>query len=450
VPPRARARRRGARVLARPALAAAWPIALALAGVACRLPTIGIPVWVQGGAISEQELRNELLGYASRFTVIVNAAAEQISEGSADPQIRRRSVLWRLRMPPLAREAASPPDPRRGYALSLAVAVAMRQYFSEGEGREMFAAAQPLAVEASQAIENDVLSIGAKFLSEERLADLGREVERAARENPIRGTFLREDLAAGLASTPQRSRVTALMDVPMAPFRAVSGVESGAQAIHEFNGTAAQFVEVVDELPERVRLQLELMRYDLQEPSSPLSRGLDAFESVAGSAELLSQTAAQLPAELRGQVQDALGRIEQSEDALRRTLVDYRAALADTSGTISGAQELAAQLSRFAEHAEGAGQAWRDAVTEARRESQDREPGRPFDVLEYERTAAQVASAARDLRALVAELGELEGARLAGLLDRAALLAAGLIVVFFALLLAYRVVTARMSPGTRG
>jgi hypothetical protein len=39
---------------------------------------------------------------------------------------------------------------------------------------------------------------------------------------------------------------------------------------------------------------------------------------------------------------------------------------------------------------------------------------------------------------------------LAGLLDRAALLAAGLIVVFFALLLAYRVVTARMSPGTRG
>ena len=38
--------------------------------------------------------------------------------------------------------------------------------------------------------------------------------------------------------------------------RAIAGVESGAQAIHQFNATASQFIEIVDQLPQRMRWQM--------------------------------------------------------------------------------------------------------------------------------------------------------------------------------------------------
>ena len=77
----------------------------------------------------------------------------------------------------------------------------------------------------------------------------------------------------------------------MAPFRAIAGVESGAQAIHEFNATAAQFTEIVDQLPQRMRWQIELLSYDLQEQGGVLEQSLDSFHMVAESANRLSLAA---------------------------------------------------------------------------------------------------------------------------------------------------------------
>jgi len=204
------------------------------------------------GAVTQDELREKVLGFSSTFEVLVIEAADQISQGTNDARQRRLTLLWKIRMPPLAQQAASDPNPRGGYVEALTVAVAQRLYFAEGAGKSLFGAQQPIALETAQDIEIHALAIGASFLPPPKLAELHAEVEELARQHPLRGEFLRESIQIGLVKAESGGAFDDIVSIPMAPFRAVAGVESGAQAIHEFNATAAQFTEVVDALPQRV------------------------------------------------------------------------------------------------------------------------------------------------------------------------------------------------------
>ena len=47
------------------------------------------------GRISQQELREALLQYASRFEATIVASADTISAGTKDPQIQRRTLRWK-------------------------------------------------------------------------------------------------------------------------------------------------------------------------------------------------------------------------------------------------------------------------------------------------------------------------------------------------------------------
>jgi hypothetical protein len=230
-----------------------------------------------GGPTTLDELRAGLLDWSSSFTVLVTEAADRISVETREPKKRRLTLLWKIRMPPLAQEAASDQNPRTGYVEALTIAVAQRQYFEDGAGASLFGAQQPIALDAAKEIEQSALSLGASFVDPDKLAELHAEVEELAKQHPIRGEFLRESIQVGLSNAETGGAFDDIIGIPMAPFRAIAGVESGAQAIHEFNATAAQFTEIVDQLPQRMRWQIELLSYDLQEQGGVLGQSLDSF-----------------------------------------------------------------------------------------------------------------------------------------------------------------------------
>jgi hypothetical protein len=408
--------------------------ALVLAGgvslLGCAAVTDRLPAAVGGGAATgatASELRGALGVWASSFSSLVTAASDRIRSETRDRDVRRHTLLWQLRMIPLARSAAFRPDAQEAYVAAFAVANAQHTYLTEGEGAGLFGAQQAIAVGAAEKLERDVLELGQSFLSPAQLERLHREVDSLAVEHPIRGVFAADALVQGFSDPQVRGMFAWVVDLPMVPFRALSGVSDTAQAVHDFNETARAFTETVSELPHLTRWELELLLYDAEELES-VDRALRAAESFASGAERISGTAETLPAELGAE--------------LAARLEDSRAAIAELDAALVRAEGLSGPLQHVADRLGDASAQWTTLLAEMR--ADDRGDGRPFDVREYESAASRVADASREVRALVTALDQLDTTGAEALVDRATWRAALLIGVFFAALAAYRLLATRL------
>jgi hypothetical protein len=412
---------------------------LVATSLACRslIPRITVPGFAP--EITEDELHGDVIELANAFAAGVTAAADEISASTANRAERRRALIWKVRLIPLAQEAALS-GPREGYVELLVLCVAQRQYLTDGAGSALFGERQEIARSAAQRLEAGALSYAERILPKERAAALAGEVEALARERPIQGEFVSVGLQRAFADVAPGARFDWVFSLPMAPFRAFEGVESGAQAIHEFNATARQLGDLAARLPELTRWQLELFVYDLEDRETTI-RGLEAFERLSASAE-------QLPTATREEIERLLAESTAAQQELRTTLDALREASASIDGTLANAQPLADALARVAGRADDAGKTWNELIARFRPEDRGEEApsGRPFDITEYERTAAGVRDAAVELRALLDTLRSGQTTLADTLLWRGL----ALLVALFALLLVSRAISARWLGAREG
>ena len=377
---------------------------------------------------TELDLRGGLGGWASNFASLVTAASDRIRTASKQREARRNTLLWQLRIIPLARQAAYLPDVQQAYVAALALANAQHDYLTTGEGRALFGEQQPIAVDAAGAIEEDTIGLGKAFLSEKQIARLQTQVDDLVAKHPIQGKFEAGTLVAGLQeSTTEGGVFSWVVNLPMVPFRALSGVTDTAQAVSDFNETARAFTETVNQLPLQTRWELELLLYDTEELDS-LERALAASEGIALAADRISLVAEKLPEEIGARLGVRL-------DEARATIVELNQALARAEG-------LSGPLVHVADRVGEASAQWTALLGEMRGSGES--GGRSFDVRDYEKAADSIAAASRELRGLVDEVHGLDPAASRGLLDAAAWRGGALILVFFAGLSLYRVVASRL------
>jgi hypothetical protein len=362
----------------------------------------------------------------------VIATADTISAGTKDPVIQRRALRWKLGVTPVVNQAAFLSEPEAAYVAMLAVATAMKEFLTTGSGVEAFGDQQTLAVDASQELVAAAVELGDRFLDEKELARVTREVEVLVRTQPIRGDFVAEKVQGIVTASEASPIFDWVTAIPMSPFRALQGVDQGAQAIREVNYTAMELTRIMATMPRLIRWNLELLALDVGQQGG-IGDGLESFESLARSAESLSRTAEALPENLR-------------------------ALLAEAEATGQSLGPLSQSLERTAAAVAAAGNAWGGLVEQLSKPPADpSQPSRPFDIREWEQTAAQVTSAASELRtlldslqtfatsgALAQPLDELTArverveASSRSLVDRAALRGLQLILAFFVLLFVYR------------
>jgi plasmid stabilization system protein ParE len=389
---------------------------------------------VGDGRITQQELRDALMQYASRFEATVVAAADQISLGTKDPTLQRFALRWKLGLIPIANEAAFIEEPEAAYVALLTIVTSMHEFLTAGAGATIFGDQQQLAVDASNDLLAAAKQLGARFLSEKEQARIYADVEKLVKQRPVRGDFVAEGIQNLVNATQTSGVFDWVTALPMVPFRALTGVDEGAQAIREFNETAKRFSRIAAGMPLLMRWNLELLALDLgRQPS--IASAIESIDAVGRSADALSQAAAALPENLRGLMSDA----ERSS----KTLLP-----------------LATSLERTATAVGAAGTAWANLVTALQAEPANAPPAaesHPFDIRDWEKTAAQVTAAATELRALLDSMRTLAaGQEVGGLLDQltgrveqvearsralvdfAALRALELIVAFFVLLFLYR------------
>lgn len=397
------------------------------------------PWGAQAEGFTEEDLREDVAGYAARFSATVSATADEIRSESADAERKRRALLWKIRIVPIADEAAFISDPERAYVALFALATAQREYLVSGAGADVFGDAQDVAIAASEELVEAARSIGTQFLSPAQQARLDEQVTALATQHPIRGIFVPETVQAVVTATAPGGSLDWVISLPLAPFRALEGVDSGAQAIREFNATAQSFNRIVADLPQRLRWNAELFSYELeQQPAVESVRA--SIETVARSADSFSQAVATLPAELREQASSLLRQIEAGQGELQRTLAEARGFAGDVGGAGDRLAPLAQSLERTAVQVKAAGEAWTALVEQARAPGD--EPARPFDVTEYTRAAEQMTLAAAEARALLADVRTLGGRSLVNL---AAWRALELVLATLVLLFVYRRIEARFA-----
>jgi hypothetical protein len=389
--------------------------------------------------ITQEDLREAVIGYLGSFSAIVVSAADTIAELDPDPMIRRRTLFWKIRMVPYAQNAALLDNPIQAFTALVGVAVAQRLYLSEGDGREIFGPNQPRAVAAAERAEAQLYAIGDDFLSAEELDRLRADAVELMRRRPISGRdFAVISLAEVRAEAGSSPSFDWLSQISLSPFRALEGVGEGGSAIRDFNDTAIRFSAIVAGLPDQVRWQSELLLFDV-ESRDATQRALAATEALAVSAERLTRAFETLPHEMATLLEQSQG------------------AVAEANTALATAESLLGPLAEVVREVSSAGQAWERVVRGDEADPAAAGEGRPFDVREWEATLRETTAAADALRGLAGDLNTLvEGQGLANTsrvldaaVDRAAWRGAQLLLGFFALLVAYRLLVRQLDSRTK-
>ncbi|HXK22394.1 MAG TPA: hypothetical protein VMS55_06910 [Myxococcota bacterium] len=391
------------------------------------------------GRMTLEGLSQELAFQATSFAAWVSTAADDIQDKTDSRRIRRNALLWRLRMIPIAQRAAFAEDPRAGYIRSLQITVLQRRYFETGDGRDLFGPQQPIALDVAKRLEQQAVEIGERFLKKSELERVVAEVNSNAEKYPIQGReFSLQRAISGTLELQESDLITSVLSIPLAPFRALQGVDSGAQAIREFNVTARRFTDVAASLPEQIRGQLELFMYDFEDRET-VEKGLAAFQSLSASADRASHTVAELPEDLR--------------ETLRVSLEDSKSTVAKLTDAVDKLRELMGPLDDTAKNLREGSVAWREALGSWEQRNSDPHPGRPFDIREWGDTANSIGNAALELRGLASDAGGLQAsdaltAAIDRSIDRIFWRAALLIALFFGGLIVYRVIASRLARRT--
>jgi hypothetical protein len=419
-----------------PLLAALIAVLPGCASAPFRAPLLGLGGPERG--FSQEELADELNAFASRFAGLVSTATEEISAASEDPQVRRRALLFGLRLTPAVQEAVFTPNPRAGYVRVLTVTVMLRYYLTTGDGRNLFGASQPIAVSIAEALEADAYAIGARFLTSAQLRDVRREVARLAELYPIQGTqFSLVRARQGVQEAQSQGVLYSVISLPLAPFRALQGVDTGAAAIRDFNQTARRIGAIVAALPLELRGEMQLLLLELEELRA-VRQSVAAFELAAASGERASLAMERLPDDLRATL----------DLEVRAILAESQQPIGQATQALTRAAEIAGPLQDTATQLREASQLWREIL--GPNDPTPRGPDeRSFDVREWEASARTVGATAVELRALAVELkglsAALHGFSSSAGLDRLFWRAVSLLAAFFALLLAYRVLGSRLA-----
>ncbi len=363
---------------------------------------------------SKEQLRNALEDFADYVEATIKQAALDIDERQPDRQTRIATLMWRSRALPAFSSALKEADAIQAYLDCWTVCVRFRIYFEQGDGKALFGEQQPIAINASRQIEAGIERIGRLFMTEDRIAQGHQEVQAFAAKNPITGTFANAYVHTTTTTHDASPILGAILKLPLAPFQMFEGIDKGAAAIYGFTTVAGRFADIVEEWPESLSWQLQLMLLQLEQYET-VRTALAAFTKLADSSADMAQTARHLPAEFRKQASELMAELDAKQVNLQATLKQAEQTAATVERALQKAGETSDALDRTARSVAEAGIAWNEtskavaqSVTEMSKLGSDSppksQPSKPFDINDYRLTADSLSGAALQLRQLSTDL----------------------------------------------
>lgn len=250
------------------------------------------------------------------------------------------------------------------------------------EAKKQFGEAQPIMADAATALRLNIQELGKLFLDAEELAKVQASLEKFAREHPP--TIQNEIVLPSTTTTSGLPEFGWVLSLPMTPFRAIKGVDSTAQAANEIAYAAQDFVSVANGMPQELSWTMELAMIQARREVTGLMKDLDAQQT--NTQATLAQVHASLVevSNIMTQLQPVLGGSERTVKAVGETSVSV-------NETLKTFTEMMNVLS---------------PPPPPGTKVEPKPPGKPFDIMDYAKTAEQIAVAANQLEQLVVEVNK--------------------------------------------
>lgn len=262
-----------------------------------------------------------------------------------------------------------------------------------------------------------ISDIGTTFLDAGQLEEVERDVRKFANEQP-RGQQFSTFYAQGGGSQAAGATVTSIVTAPLSALNPFGGIDATAVAIHAASEMGEDFAKVVEQLPEVLRWQVQLILHDLR-TSPEVTSIVGSVEKISATVAGLEETARTLPEDVRSQVTEILAETEATQASLRKTMTEAQATLVELNGTLERVEPVMSSIERTTTGLAEAGAAWEGTVraveeliapfvgdpdAPAEEPDPDADPGEPFRILDYAETVAQLTTAATELRALLMDV----------------------------------------------
>ena len=413
--------------------------------------TIGRGIAPRTGQISKEELRERLDTFREFFKATLRRIANELNERVPTTRTEKTTLQMRARMVQSLSAMLDQDDPVVAFIETWALCTRFRIYLEEGEGSSLFGEGQEVALNGARRLEKDIERIGNIFLKEDVFDMASKNVTQFAHNNPIRGTFSNVLVYATEVREEQPNPFLSVLKVPMTPFRALEGVDRTASAIHQFRDTAERFSDIVAELPESSRWQLQLLLYDLEETDMTKSF-LNSLSQVAESSRRLEESVKKLPDNIREQLVQFVEEVDRKQSSLQNTLQQAEKNTLAVNASLDKLVNAAGALDATAVNITETAQAWENAaratghvVEEFNKSKESPKEEASFNIKEYRDAAEQTSQAANDIKNLLAAAESFPGSPgYKSIVNQLSLRGAGLVLLIFVLAVLYRMITVRL------
>ena len=366
--------------------------------------------------MSKEELRELLNNFEEFATAVVAQAVSQVDELQPDFKERKMGLVHRTRFRQALNTMLDRDDPIEAFIETWALSVRTTNYFKDGEGIDLFGDHQHIAVTTTEKLQTEIERIGKIFLNNNTYIETQDKINQFAQTNPITGHFSNTILFVTKVKPGQQKLFEDVINLPLSPFKAMTGVDRTASAIYGLKDSADHMADVAEELPESVRWQLLLLLMEMEE-TKVVKTFLESMSEFSQSSARIADSTEKLPEQLREQLSILIEEIDAEQANLQTTLDKAEKTAATVERSLAKADEVADSFGRTVDRVNEAATAWdnaADATNQALKEfgklkpaGKDPNSKSSFNINDYRDTAETVTMAADELTTLTAEVREL-------------------------------------------
>lgn len=224
------------------------------------------------GKFSAAELRERLGQFYTLFVNAMEGATARAAAGEHNVEQRERLTLVKIRAARACRNAVFQNDPLSGYIDTLALCVQFRALTATPDAAALLGTDLPEFIAVTARLDTEITALGEHFLAPGVIESLHLKLEEFAKKNPLGTSHSIVPPSANFdANLPELGW---LLDLPLAPFRALQGVDHTAQAVSGLGTVADGFSRTLAYLPLELAWESQLLVLQTRREAEAAGRAL--------------------------------------------------------------------------------------------------------------------------------------------------------------------------------
>jgi hypothetical protein len=322
--------------------------------------TVGRREVTRKGQLSKVELRDELERFEDFFVSTMTQTADEIDDTHETRRIRREGQQMRTRIIESLFAMTASDDSVVAFLDTWGLVIRLRIYLERGAGSHLYGKDQPDIVNFIKLAEKEIAHIGQLFLKPDQFEDAQRGLEEFARQHPITGIYSNLVVYATHEEPEEAGALMRTLSIPMAPIRAMEGVDNTATSIHNVSNSVEQFSDIVQQLPRSARWQMTILMDDFEE-SEMTQSFLKSVEDFSKSSTHLVEVLDAMPQQVRSELLTVLEESDQSQQQLQTTLQTAAEAAGRVEKMFAQLNTTSQALNITTQQASDAAVAWKNA-----------------------------------------------------------------------------------------